>query len=283
MGFSADWLALREPADHRSRDAQMLSGLASRLADKDLVRITDLGCGTGSNLRATAPALGAQQEWTLVDYDFALLEQAARSLTEWADQTQAIGDDLVLIKDGKNIGVKFRIADLNTELERVIAGPIDVVTASALFDLISAPWMTRFVGALRTTPAIFYTVLTYNGQDEMEPAHALDHAIIGAFKAHQRRDKGFGPAEGPEAAKTLARVLSEAGYAVSTAETPWVLEAADAALQTELLKGIHGAAIETGHVAAEAAQEWLIWRTRHAGMANARLLTGHTDIVASKP
>ena len=33
------------------------------------IRVVDLGCGTGSNLRATAPLLGAEQHWTLVDYD----------------------------------------------------------------------------------------------------------------------------------------------------------------------------------------------------------------------
>ena len=282
MGFSADWLALREPADHRSRDAQMLASLATRLASKDIVRITDLGCGTGSNLRATAPALGARQEWTLVDYDFALLEQAARSLTEWADEAQAIGDDLVLIKDGKNIGVKFRIADLNTELEQVISGPIDVVTASALFDLISAPWMARFVAALKTTPAIFYTVLTYNGQDDFDPAHPFDWGIINAFKIHQKRDKGFGPAEGPQAAATLERVLKEVGYTVSTADTPWVLKPADAALKTELLQGLHNAAIETGLVSDNGAADWLFWRTAHADQKRSRLVTGHTDILATK-
>ncbi len=58
MGFSADWLALREPADHRSRSAELLATLATRVEGRDTLRITDLGCGTGSNLRATAPALG---------------------------------------------------------------------------------------------------------------------------------------------------------------------------------------------------------------------------------
>ncbi|MCA4909889.1 MAG: methyltransferase domain-containing protein, partial [Methylobacterium sp.] len=137
MGFSADWLALREPADHRSRSAGLLASLARRVEGRDTLRITDLGCGTGSNLRATAPALGANQDWTLVDYDPALIERAARVLTEWADEARTIGEKLVLVKEGRKIGVTFRIADLNIELEKVISGEIDIVTASALFDLIS--------------------------------------------------------------------------------------------------------------------------------------------------
>lgn len=282
MGFSADWLALREPADHRSRSAQMLADLAKRVEGRDVLRVTDLGCGTGSNLRATAPALNARQEWTLVDYDFALLEQAARSLTDWADEAKAIGDDLVLIKDGRNIGVKFRIADLNKELEQVISGPVDIVTASALFDLISEAWMRRFITALKSTPAIFYTVLTYNGEDDFLPAHPFDWGIINAFKIHQKRDKGFGPAEGPLAAATLARLLKEAGYAVETADTPWVLKPSDIALKTELLKGLHGAAMETGLVSDNGANDWLFWRTSMGDQKGSRMKTGHTDILAVK-
>lgn len=282
MGFSADWLALREPADHRSRSAELLTNLAKKVEGRDVLRITDLGCGTGSNLRATAPALNAHQEWTLVDYDPTLLEQAARVLSDWADEAKAIGDDLVLIKDGKTIGVKFRIADLNKELEQVIAGEIDIVTASALFDLISESWMSRFIAALKTTPAIFYTVLTYNGEDEFIPAHPFDWGIINAFKIHQKRDKGFGPAEGPESAATLAKLLKEAGYGVETADTPWVLKPSDVALKTELLKGLHGAAMETGLVSDNGANDWLFWRSSMSDQKGSRLKTGHTDILAVK-
>jgi SAM-dependent methyltransferase len=282
MGFSADWLALREPADHRSRSAELLATLATRVEGCDTLRITDLGCGTGSNLRATAPALGPNQEWTLVDYDPALLQAAAKVLTEWADEAKAIGDNLVLVKDGKNIGVTFRIADLNKDLEQVISGEIDIVTASALFDLISEPWMRRFVKALKTTPAIFYTVLTYNGEDDLIPAHPFDWGMLNAFKIHQKRDKGFGPAEGPLAAATLARILREEGYGTETADTPWVLKPSDIALKTELLKGLHGAVMETGLISDNGANDWLFWRTSMADQKGSRMKTGHTDILAVK-
>ncbi len=282
MGFSAEWLALREPADHRSRSAELLAALATRVEGRDVLRITDLGCGTGSNLRATAPALGPNQEWTLVDYDPALLQAAAKVLTVWADESKAIGDNLVLVKDGKNIGVTFRIADLNKDLEQVISGEIDIVTASALFDLISEPWMRRFVKALKTTPAIFYTVLTYNGEDDFIPPHPFDWGMLNAFKIHQKRDKGFGPAEGPMAAATLARILREEGYGVETADSPWVLKPSDIALKTELLKGLHGAVMETGIISDNGANDWLFWRTSMGDQKGSRMKTGHTDILAVK-
>jgi ubiquinone/menaquinone biosynthesis C-methylase UbiE len=282
MGFSPDWLALREAADHRSRSAELLERVAGKLVWKDVNRIVDLGSGTGSNLRATAPALANQQEWTLVDYDFVLLEEAARVLTAWADEAKAIGDQLVLVKGEKNIGVKFRIADLNTDLEDVLSTKPDLVTASALFDLISESWMKRFAKAISDVGAQFYTVLTYDGRDEFIPEHPFDHALTRAFGQHQKRDKGFGPAAGPRAAATLVRVMREAGYAVDTADSPWVLKPKDIALKTELLKGIHGAVMETGLVPDNSCNDWLFWRTAMADQKGSRLITGHTDIFATK-
>ena len=63
--FSADWLALREPADHAARDA----GLTGRAAEwlRSLgrpARAIDLACGSGSNVRYLLPRLpqGARTE-----------------------------------------------------------------------------------------------------------------------------------------------------------------------------------------------------------------------------
>ena len=279
-GFSASWLGLREEADHRSRNAELARRVAGRFFDTPTLRVIDLGSGTGSNLRATAPQLGSNQEWTLVDYDPALLEEAAKVLTAWADDAKAIGDNLVLVKGGATIGVSFRIADLNRELEAVLEKKPDLVTASALFDLISEPWMARFAKAVAQSGASFYTVLTYDGRDDFTPAHALDDAVIRAFATHQTRDKGFGPAAGPKAATALGEAFRVAGYQVETGDSPWLLDGGDKALVLELLGGLANAVRETGLVPPADLEEWLAFRKAAAPTRGARLVTGHTDILA---
>jgi len=72
-GFDPGWLALREPADARARDRGLAARLAAAFAGRESIRVTDLGCGTGANLRATAPLLPPRQPWTPVDHDPALL------------------------------------------------------------------------------------------------------------------------------------------------------------------------------------------------------------------
>ena len=84
-GFSAQWLTLREPADHRARDQALQQRLCVQLTalartEQRVIRLIDLGCGSGSNLRALAAALPFAQHWTLVDYDPLLLAAARATL-----------------------------------------------------------------------------------------------------------------------------------------------------------------------------------------------------------
>ena len=65
--FSAEWLALREPVDHRSRADELVPILCEEWQRCGWERIVDLGCGTGSNLRYLAPKLPGFQHWILVD------------------------------------------------------------------------------------------------------------------------------------------------------------------------------------------------------------------------
>ena len=88
--FSAQWLELREPVDHRSRNQDLQAQVIDYLTKMEtvypgIIRLTDLGSGTGSNLRALAPQLGLMQFWTLIDYDVALLHTARATLLAWAD------------------------------------------------------------------------------------------------------------------------------------------------------------------------------------------------------
>jgi SAM-dependent methyltransferase len=275
-GFDPNWLALREGADHKARDKALLLKVAQKVGRRDGVSIVDLGCGTGSNLRAIAPALAQDwQSWTLVDHDPKLLEAAQETLEEWADDSEAFGEELILMKGEKRITVDLRHVDLATDFERVLDWRPDMITAAALFDLISEEWMIAFAIGLARREIAFYTALTYDGREEWTPPHPLDARVKAAFDAHQGRDKGFGPAAGPGATSALKRAFSAAGYVVETGDSPWRLGAGDGALIGELASGIAAAAAETGDVSEAQAQEWLA-----AHGAGASCLIGHLDLFA---
>jgi SAM-dependent methyltransferase len=274
-GFSSDWLALREPADHDARDAELLDLVAQRYEKRDGVRVLDLGCGTGSNLRGTWTALPDWQHWTLVDNDDRLLDAARDSLTSWADTAEVFGEELLLTKGKRHITIDLRKADLTTDLEKLLDWRPDFVTASALFDLVSAHWLDDFIGALSKRKLPLYTVLTYDGREEWQPAHETDAAMLAAFNTHQHRDKGFGVSTGPDATDEMVRRFKKRGYEVETASSPWKLDARQRPLINALTKGIAEAVRETGTVADDIVVSWLKAR----GNANTGIV-GHLDLWA---
>lgn len=273
-GFSPDWLALREPADHAARNPQVLAAVGSTFSERQSLSIIDLGSGAGSNLRGSYSVLPARQHWTLVDADSRLLSVARRKLAEWADEAQEQGEELVLRKDDKTLTVDFRQADLTKELEWVLGWQPDLVTAAALFDLASVRWLERFVASLVSMRLPLYTVLTYDGRESWEPAHPEDQRMLAAFHHHQHSDKGFGPAAGPEATEAMAQAFRKAGTAVTVGESPWQLGSAQSDLVRELAAGIAGAVTETGHVSPEAISGWL------EAKRGASVTIGHQDLWA---
>lgn len=274
-GFSPEWLALREPADHAARNPQVLAAVGGYFADKASLSVLDLGCGAGSNLRATYAALPDRQHWTLVDHDAELLAFARQRLTDWADEAREQGEELVLAKDGKTITVDTRKVDLNTDLEWVLGWQPDLVTAAALFDLVSRRWIERFVAALASQHLPLYAVLTHDGREAWQPEHPADTGIHAAFTDHQHGDKGFGPAAGPKACEIMAEAFRKSGFAVSSGDSNWLLDAKRQPLQEALAEGIAAAVGETGRFDQKAIADWLAAR-RAAQSA----MIGHQDLWA---
>jgi SAM-dependent methyltransferase len=277
-GFSAEWLALREPADHRARDQALQNNICKQLAmvaraEQRAVRLIDLGCGSGSNLRALATHLPERQHWTLVDYDPLLLVAARAALIAWADQVISNDVTLTIRKSDKVIEIEFAQVDLARDIERVLAWPADLITAAAFFDLVAEPWLIRFCQALRVT---LYTVLTYDGKEQWLPAHTADAAMLSAFHAHQKTDKGFGVAAGPDAAAIMQRELAARGFQVNLASSPWQIDQTEAAFMQALATGSAAAVRETGLLNTQVVEQWLAAR-----VTAQRCTVGHCDILAT--
>jgi SAM-dependent methyltransferase len=273
-GFTPEWLALREPVDHRSRNQNVLAALQAKFAEREAITVLDLGCGTGSNLRATAPHLGRRQRWVLIDHDPNLLALARDRLAAWADLMEEEGDRLKLNKGGRELVVAFRQADLAADLVDVLADGVDLVTAAAFFDLVSLTWIERFAQAVAGRRAAFYTALTYDGVEIWHPPHPADADILQAFNDHQATDKGFGPSAGPHATYALLRGFRALGYDVTTGDSPSHLH--EAPLIRDVVDCVVQAARDTGRVAADRIADW-----RAARSAGATCTIGHTDLLAT--
>jgi hypothetical protein len=271
-GFSIDWLDLREAADHRARDDGLLVRAIHWLQDarppgQSEVMI-NLGAGTGSTLRAFTRSKiykTGSAEWRPIEHDSQLLAEIQR-------------------RHGQSTTLKPHELDLAKTSELPLSDT-RLVTASALFDLVSANFIDSLVDTLirqcQQQPVGLYAALTYDGTTQWTQTHPLDETILAAFNRDQFRDKGFGPSLGPNACHYLERRLVEAGFEVSCAESPWILGGKESELVTELAKGIGHAVAEDPALDSEALREWLEFR--QANVTRENCLVGHRDLLALPP
>lgn len=261
--FSIAWLDLRESADFAARDKTLVTqalnwlGQATDRVSPDRI-IVDLGAGTGSTLRALSK-LGANNiVWRLVDLDGKLLDEALR-------------------RHGKNYLIEDYQADLTIIEELPLTGA-HIVSASALFDLASSTFIDALVTRLDARKTAVYAALNYDGTTTWSPAHPLDEKVLTAFNQDQHRDKGFGPALGPDCTEYLQKALENNGYAVTIQPSPWQLAAKDHAMLTELINGIAAAVSEGYGLTAQALEDWKNFRI--ANVAEGNCTVGHWDLLA---
>jgi hypothetical protein len=261
--FSIAWLDLREGADFAARDKTLVTqalnwlGQATDHVSPERI-IVDLGAGTGSTLRALSK-LGANNiVWRLVDLDGKLLDEALR-------------------RHGKNYLIEDYQADLTIIEELPLTGA-HIVSASALFDLASSTFIDALVARLDARKTAVYAALNYDGTTTWSPAHPLDEKVLTAFNQDQHRDKGFGPALGPDCTEYLQKVLEKKGYTVTIQPSPWQLAAKDHAMLTELINGIAAAVSEGYGLTAQALEDWKNFRI--ANVAEGNCTVGHWDLLA---
>jgi SAM-dependent methyltransferase len=262
-GFSANWLALREPHDLRARSAAVVDAVAASLEPLPSVRVVDLACGTGSTLRALSPHLPAQQNWKLIDNDLSLLARATATPV------------------AKHVTVAAIPIDLNRDLEAALDGPVDLVAISALLDLVSEAWLDRLAVEIAARAIPLYAALSYDGRIEFSPSDPFDTAITAAVNAHQRTDKGFGPALGPAAAAFAIARFEALGYSVARGASDWVLRPDDREMQTEILTGWATAVHEMATLSPADIAAWLARRRAAIAAGHSSLRVGHVDFFAT--
>jgi hypothetical protein len=240
-GFSADWLALRAPADAAARSLALARRFARLL--RPGVRIVDLGAGTGALRRWLGPLLPRGAVWTFVDGDAVLLSRAPRA----------------------------------RKLRRSLMGrlpPADAYVSTALIDLAGTAWLARLVRHARGRPLLMQ--LAVDGCHELDPPDPRDGVVFAAFARHQRRTKGLGPATGGASPFVFARLAVRAGYRVRLAASDW--RTTDPALVAATVEGIAQAAKE--QVPDLPVEEWLALRRAQAAKGRLTLLVGHRDVLA---
>lgn len=259
-GFDSTWLALREPADQAARAPVLVARLSSHLATVNTPRVLDIGCGTGSTWRSLANALPDSVCWTLLDHDSTLLDEAKKRI-------------------GERENVQFYQYDL-TDIDGLPLKDVTIVTASALFDLCSETFCAAFSARLAAQSCGLYAALNYNGVMTWTLSLPLDAQVLADFNQHQRTDKGFGTALGPDATDCLHHHLVAHGFELSCASSPWRMDAQMKDLQIAFLIGLRLPLVEIGNLSPSQIDQWILERISLIDAPDSLCEVGHTDLIA---
>ncbi|GAA3641931.1 trans-aconitate methyltransferase [Microbacterium awajiense] len=258
---SADWLALREPADGRARSLP-LARRAAALAGSPAV-VHDLGSGTGSMMRWLAPHLDPRQSWVLHDWNDMLLDRAV-------EQHPVPG------------AVRTHVVDIARLQAADLAGAT-LVTASALLDVLTADELAAIVEACVAVGAPVLFALSVVGRVQIDPPDGDDGSFEAAFNAHQRRVVGGRRLLGPDGVGRARVLFADAGWSVEETSTPWRLDATDGALVTDWLDGWLDAAVEQRPELASRAAASSERRASHRDAGMLRVTVHHRDLLAWPP
>jgi len=112
-----------------------------------------------------------------------------------------------------------------------------------------------------------------------------DELIRTAVNAHQRGDKGFGPALGPTAGITAERLFKAAGYRTWLSPSPWWLGPRDHQLVSRLINGWKETSLEVNYdpVPADRVKAWAEHRQQTVNNGSFTLRVGHQDLLAVLP
>jgi hypothetical protein len=173
--------------------------------------------------------------------------------------------------------------DFGTEGLEVVHGS-QIVTASALLDLVSERWLGLLVHALSVAGCAGLFALTWDGtvawrSADGRPADPDDAHVIGLVRTHQRRDKRMGPALGPAAGAVVEHAFRTAGFRTCVEPSPWCLGPDDAELVRAMVDGWELAAREERPGEARRIRAWADRRRRDARVDAFQLFVGHEDLL----
>ena len=101
-----------------------------------------------------------------------------------------------------------------------------------------------------------------------------------AVNAHQRGDKGFGPALGPTAASTAIARFESLGCTVIHGKADWLIGPQDREFKMEIFSGWASAVRELGDLSLADIVTWLTWRRGAVAAGRSSIRVGHVDIFA---
>jgi len=279
------WLDLRASWDAASRHPGVESRARRYFGAAGPRSVLDLGAGTGANTRYLVHRFPSVREWVLVDRDPVLLGCCPAAFVRWAARKgwfcrpNGSGLDLETPRGGAHL--RLRCADLPGNCAAEPWPQADLVTANALFDLVSAEQFEALAAWLARRRLPLLATINYRSTAFL-PAGEDDHRLLALYDRHMVRPRSFGRAMGPDCTARMISTLQRYGYSVCFGPSDWNLGPPDGEMIAWLLDCMRSAVGELldGTGGRENLEAWIREKAARAGVGRLRLRVRHTDLFA---
>ena len=224
---SIHWHDERFKFDCEARNQKVEQACFHHFYGKNEITIVDLGSGTGSNCLYFFEKFPSQQNWIFIEQEEKISQYALNRLGIEADkkgyEVTHGTDSLVLKKEKRNINIKYVTDSFLNLVDVVDLDKVDLVMASAVFDLISFTQFVDFGSVLLEKKLPLLTTLNY-AEMNFNSDTPTDVVFIEKYESFMNRPQEFGKAMGKKCPRILVDFFQKQEAKIEYGPSIWKLE-----------------------------------------------------------
>lgn len=282
MEFSS-WLDERFVHDVNARNKEVESACFAHFDKLDTINIIDVGSGTGSTFLALYHEITKNQNWVFLEQDAKLIEHSVQRICKELEQEgfaiHKTDLKIIFTKGSKTISLKT-INDSLLNIERYISdGSINLVSASAIFDLFSVEQYIKFDQIVRRHGCSILSALNYTGM-AFKPIEQGDDTCIDLYHGHMLRSQHFGIGMGPNCHRDIKKYYTDIGANYTEGKSLWHLEPAAKAMHGFILEYMD-TAINEMPGRPDHFEDWLSKKRQASSQSSLSIQVDHFDYFVS--
>ncbi|MDB4442919.1 hypothetical protein N9157_00265 [Saprospiraceae bacterium] len=221
------WHDERFKYDCEARNQAVEQACLSHFDGKNGITIVDLGSGTGSNCLYFFEKFPFHQNWIFIEKEEKVSKYALNRLSIEADKKgyEVIHgtNQLELKKESKSIKIKYLTDSFLNLVDLVNLDEVDLVMASAVFDLISFSQFVDFGSVLLEKRLPLFTTLNY-AEMNFNSDSPSDVVFIEKYESFMNRPQEFGKAMGKKCPRILVDFFQKQEAKIKYGPSIWKLE-----------------------------------------------------------
>lgn len=245
--FTIDWLSERFRFDCLARNKKVEQSCINYFQGQPVLSIVDIGAGHGSNFFYLFPKFTQHQNWTLVELNADLLEAALTRMAQFAKANKypckRTGQTIIFKAGNKEIRIRGIHASFMDLKQLIRLEATDLVTAGAVFDLLSITLFEQLAQQLINSNTPLLSTINYNGM-AFSPQAEKDAYFIQLYGAHMQREQSFGNSMGPECTSLMLAFFERNNISVKVGESNWEITPGDVKMHHHLLHYLENAISE---------------------------------------